>query len=54
MCSVYNNYYTVSLLCSRRDNIDSNKPVEGTVLTSKGLEVYNKKVKKRGQNNSTE
>ena len=29
------------LLCSRRDN--NNQPAEGTVLTSKGLEVHKKK-----------
>ena len=47
MYSVYNNN-TVNLLCSRRDNII--KPVDGTVLTPKGLEVYKKKVKEKSQN----
>ena len=44
MCNVYNYYYTVSLLCSRRDSINSNKLAEGTVLTSKD---WRKKVKEQ-------
>ena len=46
MCSAYNNY-TVNLLCSRKDNINSNKLADGTVLTPKGLEVYNKEESRR-------
>ena len=49
MCSVYN--YTVNLLCSRRDNIITNKPADGTVLTQRDWKCTRKS--KRGQNSST-
>ena len=46
MCSVYNNYI-MNLLCCRRDNINSTKLAEGTVLTSKRLEVYKEEESQR-------